>query len=62
MVLGIPAITFIALLIQPLIIIFTIVWAKYYDKFTEIPMFLFLKEIDEEFEETEEAPEGGKTV
>lgn len=55
MVLGIPVITFIALLIQPLIIVFTVVWAKYYDKFTEMPMFSFLKEIDEEFGEGEEA-------
>lgn len=62
MVLGIPAITFAALLIQPVIIVFTIVWAKYYDKFIEMSMFFFLKEIDEEFEEAETGSEGGKTV
>ena len=53
MILGIPAITFIAFIIQPILIILAFVWAKKYDKIVKLRPFAFLKAMDDEIDEME---------
>lgn len=51
MILGIPAITFIALVIQPVIIILAILYAINYDKLIKKPPFDFYQRLEDQFKD-----------
>lgn len=53
MILGMPIITFIALAVQPVIIILAILYAINYDKLIKKPPFNFYQRLEDQFKDDE---------
>lgn len=53
MILGMPIITFIALAVQPVIIILAILYAINYDKLIKKPPFDFYQRLEDQFKDDE---------
>lgn len=54
MILGMPAVTFIALIVQPVIIVLAILYAVNYDKLIKKPPFNFYQRLEDQFKDEKE--------